>query len=448
MQPQQDTSQFNSPTNQSNTNPKPHRKLSSIWKILIIIGGILLVGAIMSFILIIISPAKGNPIAPNNTKSTQIMISAGNKQTCANDTNSKLYCWGMGYSVPSADKATTNSVSAVTINTGAQKDKTIKSFSTGDLFSCAVASDNQAYCWNYNTIDKAESSPTGAISPVAIPTSGALAGKTIKSVSASLGRACAIASDNQVYCWGNGAKSLVDEKLAADSLVPAVVALPAGQTGKAVKSVSTSITYACLIASDSQAFCWGDNSINQLGDNTFKNSSVPVAVLTAGVFTDKTIKSITTGSYHACVIASDDLAYCWGYNSKGNLGNDSKAIASVPVAVLNSGVLKSKTIKSISAGANHTCVIASDNQAYCWGQNNYGQLGDKTTTNSPIPVAIDVSGVLNGKTIKSISAGANHTCVIASGNQAYCWGQNDYGQLGNKATTDSSVPVAVSKYSL
>jgi alpha-tubulin suppressor-like RCC1 family protein len=158
----------------------------------------------------------------------------------------------------------------------------------------------------------------------------------------------------------------------------------------------------------------------------------------------KTILSIATGYNHACAIASDNQAYCWGRNSQGQIGDNNVTGRYVPTAVDTSGVLTGKTILSISAGGNHTCAIASDNQVYCWGYDHYGQLGDNTTTDSLVPVAVNTSGVLAGKTILSVSAGVNHTCVIASDNQAYCWGWNNYGQLGdNTSGTNRLVPAAV-----
>ena len=91
----------------------------------------------------------------------------------------------------------------------------------------------------------------------------------------------------------------------------------------------------------------------------------------------------------------------------------------------------------------HTCAIASDDKAYCWGNNNFGVLGNGSTVNSSVPVAVNTTGVLAGKTIKQISAGSSHTCAIASDDKAYCWGDGYPGQLGNGSTVNSSVPVHV-----
>lgn len=104
-------------------------------------------------------------------------------------------------------------------------------------------------------------------------------------------------------------------------------------------------------------------------------------------------------------------------------------------------MLAGKTITQVSAGGNHTCVVASG-AAYCWGLNASGQLGEGTTADSNVPVAADTTGVLDGLTVAQISAANQSTCVVAGG-AAYCWGYNSSGQLGNGTTTDSNVPVAV-----
>ena len=156
-----------------------------------------------------------------------------------------------------------------------------------------------------------------------------------------------------------------------------------------------------------------------------------------------TFVQLSAGHRHTCAIASDNKAYCWGQNTYGQLGNGTTSNSSTPVAVSASGVLAGKTIKQISSSGYHSCAIASDDKVYCWGFNNRGQLGDGTTTNSNVPVAVNTSGALAGKTISQLSANGYHTCVIDSDGKAYCWGLGLSGQLGQGTATDSSVPVAV-----
>ena len=200
---------------------------------------------------------------------------------------------------------------------------------------------------------------------------------------------------------------------------------------------------ACAISLSNRAYCWGSGSSGQLGNNSTTNSSIPVAVNTTGVLAGKTIKQISAGTSHTCAIASDDKAYCWGAGSSGQLGNSSTTNSLIPVAVNTTGVLAGKTIKQISAYGFHTCAVASDNKAYCWGSGTSGQLGNNLYTNSSIPVAVNTTGVLAGKTIKQISNGSSHTCAIASDDKAYCWGSGSFGALGNNSAANSSVPVRV-----
>ena len=372
-------------------------------------------------------------------------ISAGNLYTCAIASDNKAYCWGNGSGGRLGNSSTTNSSVPVAVSTsGVLAGKTIKQISAGSSHTCAIASDNKAYCWGNGSGGRlGNSSTTNSSVPVAVSTSGVLAGKTIKQISASSSHTCAIASDDKAYCWGMGTFGALGNSSTTNSSVPVAVNTTGVLAGKTIKQISASNLHTCAIASDDKAYCWGYNNEAQLGNNSTASSSVPVAVNTTGVLAGKTIKQISASNLHTCAIASDDKAYCWGYNNEAQLGNNSTASSSVPVAVNTTGVLAGKTIKQISAGSSHTCAIASDNKAYCWGNGSGGRLGNSSTTNSSVPVAVSTSGVLAGKTIKQISASNLHTCAIASDDKAYCWGYNNEAQLGNNSNINSSVPVRV-----
>ncbi|MBF1024852.1 MAG: hypothetical protein HXK98_03090, partial [Candidatus Nanogingivalaceae bacterium] len=139
--------------------------------------------------------------------------------------------------------------------------------------------------------------------------------------------------------------------------------------------------------------------------------------------------SVSTGGFnHTCSIDSHGKPYCWGEGTYGALGRGSTASSSVPVAVDMSGVLSGKTIKQIAVGDWHTCAVASDGKAYCWGYGvTHAELGNGTMSQANSPVAVATNGVLSGKTVKRIAAGFDHNCAIASDDKVYCWGDNGNG---------------------
>lgn len=150
-----------------------------------------------------------------------------------------------------------------------------------------------------------------------------------------------------------------------------------------------------------------------------------------------------------CSLSDDGRAYCWGANPNGQLGNGSTADSSVPVAVDRSGVLKGVALARISAyvgadnGHGHTCAVSTGGQAYCWGNNVAGQLGNGSTKNSSVPVAVNAVGVLNGVALRDISAGDDHTCALSVDGRAYCWGYGVNGHVGDGTTTQQASPVDV-----
>ncbi len=310
--------------------------------------------------------------------------------------------------------------------------------------ACAISLSNRAYCWGSGSSGQlGNNSTTNSSIPVAVNTTGVLAGKAIKQISTGFSHTCAVASDNKAYCWGRGDLGQLGNNSTTNSSIPVAVNTTGVLAGKTIKQISAGTSHTCAIASDNKAYCWGAGSSGQLGNSSTTNSLIPVAVNTTGVLAGKTIKQISAYGFHTCAVASDNKAYCWGRGDLGQLGNNSTTNSSIPVAVNTTGVLAGKAIKQISTGFSHTCAVASDNKAYCWGRGDLGQLGNNSTTNSSIPVAVNTTGVLAGKTIKQISAGTSHTCAIASDDKAYCWGSGSFGALGNNSAANSSVPVRV-----
>jgi alpha-tubulin suppressor-like RCC1 family protein len=179
---------------------------------------------------------------------------------------------------------------------------------------------------------------------------------------------------------------------------------PASAASPGASSISAGGFHSCAIESG-RAYCWGFNQTGQLGDGTTADSIVPVAVDTSGVLAGKTLTQITAGEWQTCAVDAVGAAYCWGYNAEGQLGDGTTADSIVPVAVDATGVLAGQAITQITAGWQSTCALGAGGTAYCWGANNYGELGDGSIAGSSVPVAVDATGVLAGKTITQITAG-------------------------------------------
>jgi len=394
------------------------------------------------------------------------------------------YCWGTNGSGRLGDGSTTQRNTPVAVSTsGALSGKTVTKITAGSGHTCAIAS-GAAYCWGDDTNGTLgnDTSYTGSTTPVAVNTSGVMSGKTIVDIAAGNQAACALASDSTAFCWGSGGSGqLGNNATPTNSPVPVQVYSSGDISGKTLTELSAGTNKACAIDTNNDAYCWGSGPV---GDGSGSNKSVPTKVTGSSTLNGMQITKIANGTTGTCFLNSLNRLYC-NSSSAIILGDNTTNTSSAPVEVLFSqafnapnyrfyanadsatpgsplaginstttltsygeafrvrmGVKTTTQLGGIVSGDGYSCSM-SDGKAYCWGDNTYGQLGNNSTSQSNVPVAVDTSGALSGKTILAISAGNSHVCAIASDNQAYCWGNNNNGQLGNNSTSESHVPVAV-----
>ena len=157
----------------------------------------------------------------------------------------------------------------------------------------------------------------------------------------------------------------------------------------------------------------------------------------------------TAQHVHACALTSAGKVYCWGSNGHGQLGINSKspAFSFVPREISRAKIPAGDTIKSIAAGVFHTCLLTSGKKVYCWGINSRGQIGNGTggwgtpDILVPTPVTVGANGLPADRTVEAIGAGANRGCAVLSDGRTFCWGQNDGGQIGDGTKIDRYTPV-------
>ena len=207
--------------------------------------------------------------------------------------------------------------------------------------------------------------------------------------------------------------------------------------------LATGERHSCALDGHGRAYCWGYGYSGELGNGTNATSNRPVPVDTSGVLAHRELVGVAAGTWFTCAVDTEGLPYCWGHGSNGELGNSGTTNSLIPVAVDTSGVLSGRSLSKIRAGGSSACGLDRHGRAYCWGWNNFGQLGDGTTTTSSVPVAVDTSGVLDGVVLVDLTINGGHACAIDDQGKAYCWGNNGLGELGDGGTTPSSSPVAV-----
>jgi alpha-tubulin suppressor-like RCC1 family protein len=249
----------------------------------------------------------------------------------------------------------------------------------------------------------------------------------IAAVSADGYHTCALTTGGGVKCWGySGSGQLGDGTVTNRSTPIDVIGLAAG-----IATVGTGRDHTCVVSTGGGVKCWGNNAHGQLGDGSTTNHHTPADVtdLTSGV------AAVSANYYHTCALTTGGGVKCWGDNAYGQLGIGPVPDSDTPVDVtgLASGVA------AVSAGAHHTCALTNGGGVKCWGENDYGQLGDDSTTDRFTPV--DVTGLTAG--VAAVSAGGEYTCALTTGGGVKCWGRNGFGQLGNGPAPDSDTPVDV-----
>ena len=365
---------------------------------------------------------KDTPVGPEPEIGVESQpVAAGTEHTCAL-TVGRTYCWGNN-SFGQLGTASNVSSEAPTEVAGGLR---FVALAAGPFHTCGLTGTGAAYCWGRNANGELGNQTTHS-SNVPIRVTGTQKFTALAAggdhVNAN-GQTCALSDQGVTYCWGAG------------------IARPTLRSSAPhFTSIDLGSHFGCAASADGSSYCWGQNDYGQLGvgDRALHSDIVPVA-------SDIRLDKLAAGWAHVCGLTASRVAYCWGHNSAGQLGigtatgpeycegayTGPQYCSFTPVAVQ-----ATQEWSRLAAGAVHTCAVAMDGAAWCWGFNREGQLGDGTTTPSTLPKA--VSGEL---TFATVTAGSWHTCGVAGG-QVYCWGHNYVGQLGDGSTIERHAPTRV-----
>lgn len=245
-----------------------------------------------------------------------------------------------------------------------------------------------------------------------------------KQISAGGSHTVAVTGDGSVWAWGsNGGGELADGTVAVNNIPGAVQGL-----GK-IAAVAVGAFHSLALAKDGSVWAWGGNANGALGNDTLRNSALPQRI--AGL---TNVTAVSAGQDYSLGLDANGTVWSWGYAGAGRLGNGitsgnypkPQPLTSFPGAI------------RISAGSEHALALRSDGSVWAWGLNNFGQVGDGTTTDRSTPTRVaDLSNIF------AVAAGGFHSLALDRSGNVWAWGNNCCGQLGDVSSPNSTVPVRI-----
>ena len=402
-------------------------------------------------------------------------VSAGAQHTCGVTTHNVTYCWGdnelgqLGNGTSTGPETCGElEVPCFTRPVRVARGLKFRQVSAGSLHTCGVTRRNAAYCWGPTGFGRlgngSHSGPescfwfqaeyTCSTSPIAVR--GGLAFRTLTSGDQ---HTCGVTTNDAVYCWGtnelgqlgNGT-STGPETCVAKGSDDELEHAPCSTTPVRVvgrlrfRQVSAGRYHTCGVTTDNRAYCWGASFWGQLGNGTNKGpetcgTHAPCSTAPVRVARQLRFRQVSAGDDHTCGVTTENVAYCWGVNDGGELGHGNSPgpdecetyaghCSTRPVRVVGRLLFE-----RVDGGGRSTCGLTMSGAVYCWGENRVGMLGIGTNTGpetcpSASPCSMRPVRVRGGVVFRQVSAGTVHTCGVSSNSAAYCWGSNNYGELG------------------
>jgi alpha-tubulin suppressor-like RCC1 family protein len=247
---------------------------------------------------------------------------------------------------------------------------------------------------------------------------------------------CALRESGEAFCWGRNDVGQAGNGTSGDAIDdPSPVS-----GGHTFVMLARSSPNTCGLALSGMTYCWGFFTYDGIEETRGPANVLEPRAITHVVTRGEPVEpfandfvSLSGGAQSLCALSRSGEAFCWGQNSYGQLGDSSANYGPVP-----SRVAGSHSWTSLSLGARHGCGVTNQGAAYCWGINESGQLGNGSTALTRVPTL-----VAGGLDWASVFAGANSTCAITTVGNSYCWGRNTQGEVGDGTTEDRLVPTLV-----
>lgn len=289
-------------------------------------------------------------------------------------------------------------------------------------------------CWGHNMYGELGTGGTGAAATAAVDVVGLT---DAVELAAGHWHTCARRAGGTVVCWGLNEHGQLGDGTTTDRHAPVEVV---GLTDAV--ALGSGEWHTCAQRSSGAWVCWGLNDHGQLGDGTTTDRHAPVEVSGIGDAVE-----LVGGGFHTCARREAGTVVCWGANDRGQLGDGTTETRSDPVTVVGLTDAVQLTASGEESTGGHSCARRETGEIVCWGANDNGQLGDGTTTDRPVPVAVTgitdaIDVAAGGGTSAAAETASGHTCALREMGTV-CWGEGGRGQLGNATMLDSSTPAWV-----
>jgi uncharacterized repeat protein (TIGR02543 family) len=257
----------------------------------------------------------------------------------------------------------------------------------------------------------------------------------------------ALTSENRVFTWGYNIHGTLGDGTTTTRIKPEEITDRFNlQSGEFIISVDLGSTHASALTSEGRVFMWGYNAYGQLGDGTTTNRNTPIDITAQFNLSEgETIIYLSLGVLTSEAISSSGRVFTWGKNEFGQLGDGTTTNRLTPTEITSQfGLNIGETVTCISSGDHSSSALTSDNRVFMWGKNDYGQLGDGTTANKLTPMDITSQFALYAEeSIILIRVGDRHSAALSSEGRVFMWGYNAYGQLGDGTLTHRYIPTEI-----
>ena len=253
------------------------------------------------------------------------------------------------------------------------------------------------------------------------------------------GHSLAVGPGGALFGWGRNGNGQLGDGTTTDRHTATLVGGSAGIPLAGITAVATGGSHSLAVGPAGIVFAWGWNGYGQLGDGTTtdRHTAAPMNGPLAG------ITAVAAGDGHSLAVGPGGAVYAWGTNYAGELGDGTAADRHTPAQVTGPGGTPLTGITAISAGGRHALAIGPGGTVYAWGGNDFGQLGDGTTTNRYRALQVNGPGGAPLTGVTAVAAGGVHSLAVGPGGTVYSWGHNSTGQLGDGTTTDRHLAVRV-----